>query len=769
MKGQFIAITIVLLVGAFFYGGISNLAKNLDDYATGYFEASNMADLWIYYSNVSQAEIDEILELDGVISAEGRTVFSAYQNIDDIKATLHVQTLTENVNKTTMIDGSAPYEYGTIGIDSDYASAHELEIGDSVCIIIDDAEINLKISGFIESSEHVIKSRSSSDYPPNHSEYGIAYITSETLAGVSGYNEFNEVIIDAGGDEWLESIGAQAEAISLDSDNTYLYSVQRQANMGYQQTTDEIETQHIVAKFLPVIFFAAAAFIIYIIISRIIDTQRTQIGAMKALGANGRLVIIHYISYAVIIGLIGGTIGAVLGIYLYPQIVMEHAESVLSIPNFELTLDFRYILESVLLSILFGSAASFISAKRNLKENPAQAMRAKPNKTAKPTLLERNETLWTRLQYTDKLIVRNIFTHKIRAGFSIIGIFFCVVLLIMAVGYLGSRVELVDRQYSQVYNFDLRVSFFSSIDSGQLPVFDNTDEYSVSEMAQTNVIITNFTDKKTSNLIALSGDQDCIRHFDHAGNTITPDDSTVIISKRYADAHNLSVGDNLNIKFTDSQYGGVSVDVIIGGISMQYLNQEIYCTFGLLESKDIDLQKDTLLYQIDDELSVDNLYQTYTQMDTVKEVKTLSDLQANTENGLEGLLAMMIVMIICALVLAAAAIYSISTINIQERFRELATLKVLGCQKNKIYNLIFKENMILTIFAVIIGIPAGIVFYLNMLNLFTADSMVFPEYLTVSSVLWPVVITLFVTILCNQLLRKKIKKIDMIESLKVNE
>lgn len=229
------------------------------------------------------------------------------------------------------------------------------------------------------------------------------------------------------------------------------------------------------------------------------------------------------------------------------------------------------------------------------------------------------------------------------------------------------------------------------------------------------------------------------------------------------------VGDVITLKLIDASYGGAAIDLEIGGISVQYLNQEIYCTFPLLESKGIALEADTALLQID---SKDNIPEAYTAlggMDGVLEIKTLADLRAATEQGLKNLFSMIIIIIICAAILCAAAIYNISVINIQERTRELATLKVLGSQNKCINTLIFKENVFLTVFAIIIGIPTGLIIYQNVLKIFTIDSMSFPVYITIGAFVWPMLITLVITVLSSMFLQRKVNRIDMIESLKVNE
>jgi len=765
-KGQFIAITIVILVGAFFYTGFSNFARNLEDYADNYFATSNLADLWLYYSETSNEEINLLAAIDGVQAVEGRMVFTANQDISGLKTTLKAHSLTEYINKVTVVEGISPTEYMCMSIDRDYAQEHGIQIGDTVTISVNDMLYSLTVSGLCESAEYTIKSRDSSDYPPNHREYGIAYLSEETITNVLGITEYNEILLDADGTVPLDDIENNVEIISETNGSSYLYTLRREANLSYKQFTDEVASQKELAKILPIIFFAVAAVITFLTMSRMVDAQRTQIGIMKAIGAKRRKITVHYLSYAIIVGFIGGLIGSVTGSYLFPKIFLEQFSAIITLPDFAINIHFSYVIQALILSIIFGVLACFISVRKILKESASQAMRAKPPKSVKRTLVERLP-LWGKLSYGSKLIFRNIFINKRRTVYSAVGIVCCVAFLILAFGYKGSRAELIEKQYTEVYNYDLRVVFKEPIQGGSLPNFSGV-RY-ISETTQTNVVITNLSDKRNLNLIALSSGDRNINNYDSNGNLLVLDDTAVIISERYADMYNLSIGDTLTLKLIEPEYRGVSFDVEIGGISVQYLNQDIYCTFELLRNNGITLEADTLLYQLDEGVSTQNIYTAYIGMDTVKEVKTLSDLRAVTESGLENLFVMVIVIIVCAIVLSAAAIYNISIINIQERFRELATLKVLGYQRKRINGLIFKENIIITVFAILIGIPIGIVVYTNILKAFTLDSMVFPVYVTADSILWPVAITMMVTVLSNMILQRKVKQIDMIESLKANE
>lgn len=767
MKGQFIAIAMVIFVGAFFYTGFSNFARNLDDYANNYFSESHLADLWLYYGEVSQDEIEKISAINGILEIEGRRVFDLQALTGSAKTVLKAHTLPENINLPTLLAGELPTAPAAVAIDADYASANQIRIGDTLPAVYAGQTYYLTVSGYCESAEYTIKSRNSADYPPNHEEYGIAYLSGETVGELFSLSGFNEVILTGNGTVSLSDIEHAVDDMEKADSTSYLYSLRRTANLSYKQFTEEVAQQKEFAKILPGIFFGVAALITYLTMSRLVDVQRTQIGVMKALGVTRSRIILHYLGFALAAGSGGGLTGSIAGSYIFPRLFLEQFSAIITLPGFTVRFHAQYILQSLILAVIFGMLACYLSVRKILKENAAGAMRPKPPKNAAKTSVERITRLWNRFSYPDRLIVRNILLNKKRAAFSAAAIMCCVALLILAFGYKGSRSELINRQYTKVYDYDVRVIFDEPIENQPLPALEGIDYRS--EIAQTNVIITNLPDRRNLNLIAAFGENRAINNYTPAGELLTPDHSSVIISQRFAEVYDLSPGDMLNIKLISPEYRGLSFDVPVGGISVQYLNQDIYCTSGLLENHGIRLLPDTFLFKTRSAAAAKNLCHIFGTMDSVKEVKTKNDVRAATEGGLKNLFAMIIIIIVCAVLLSAAAIYNISVINIQERFRELATLKVLGCRQKMIDLLIFEENILITVFAIAAGIPAGIAAYTYVLKTFTLDSMVFPVYITADSILWPVAITLLVTLLCNLILRKKTEQIDMVESLKAVE
>ncbi|EMS72576.1 ABC-type transport system, involved in lipoprotein release, permease component [Ruminiclostridium cellobioparum subsp. termitidis CT1112] len=765
-KGQFIAITIVIIVGAFFFVGFSTFAKNLNVYANNYFTNTNLADLWANYSKISPENADKLKQIIGVQNVEGRLVMNFNQKFDDLKTTLKFHSIAANniINKITIIEGNKPSEFQSIVLDTDYAKEHSYKVGDTIKISTPFKEdVSLKISGLCESSEYTIKSRDTSDFPPNHKEYGIAYVSEDTMAGITGEKYYNEVLIDAAPGADLKAITRSIAEVSKDL--SYLYTLNRDATLSYKQFTSEIAQQDQFSKVLPLIFFGVAAVIIFLTLSRLIDSQRTQIGIMKALGTRESIILSHYLGYAIFVGLAGGIIGSILGCVFFTQLFMAQVKAIISLPGFTIHIYYYHVLLALLLSVVFGILASYMSCRTILREKAAEAMRIKPPKKVKKTLIERNTFLWSRLSYGSKLILRNVFINKKRAIYSSLGVICCIAFLILSFGYKGSRALLIEKQFTEVYKYDLRVVYKDPIaddESLEIP----RDQIDYNTLAQTSVVITNLADEKDFNLLITNKENNFISNYDNKGKLLPLDDDGVIIAERFAEKYKLSIGDILDMKLIDPAYNGKSFKTKISNISVQYLNQEIYCTPAFLSKAEVTCPPSTLLIKEKDPSKAEDVYSFFSGRNDVKEVKSKNDVKKLTESGLQNLYNMIIVLIVCAIVLSSAAIYNISAINITERVRELATLKVLGYHISKINNLIFAENFFITIFSLIIGTPLGIYLYKTILKAFTLDNMVFPIYVSLDSILFPIIITILVTTVCNLFLRRAVKKIDMIESLK---
>ena len=765
-KGQFIAIILIIAVGAFFSTGLLTLSTGLKTYTEQYYKENNLSDLYVYYSQISDSDISSLEKIKGINKIEKRITFEGKQKFDDLTTDLKIHSIPKNnkINRSTIIEGSVPTNKNEIMIDSRYAKEHNFNVNDQITINVNNADYKFIISGLCENVEHAYNIKDASLVVPDHKIYGVAYISDESISELFGDTIYNELMIDIDNSYDSEAIGETIEENSKDSN--YLYYLTKERTISYSNTASTIASNGSMSIILPLVLFMVASVIIYLTLSRIVDSQRNQIGVMKALGVKNSKIILHYINYSIFVGILGSIIGSILGFVLFTQIGNSQFESVYSFPDCKLSINILFAIPTIVLSITLGIIAAYFSCKKVLKENAAQAMRPKPPKNSKPILLERFPSIWTRLSYGNKLILRNIFLTKQRALFTSCGLIVCVVLLIVAFGYILSMTSLVGK-VDTLNKYDLRLDYKTPLvdNSLDLPNFIE-DHYLVSELAVQFINSDNTSNKVDTTLLVTEKDNKLIKIHDINSNEISLDDTGVIISRTFANKYKISEGDKIDLSFISPNLKDKSLTANVSKISEQYINDVIYCTPKYLESFDIDFLPSTILVDINDSKSLDDAITTFKENDSIIKVSSISDLKDTITASMEQSYPAMITFIFSAVILAAAAIYTISSINIFDRTRELATLKVLGYQKNKINNLIFRENIMIAIFSAIVALPLGYLGFSALSQALSAADQLAPNKLNIASIIFAITLTLVVTVISNLLLRKKVKKIDMIESLK---
>ena len=765
-KGQFIAIILIIAVGAFFSTGLLTLSTGLKTYTEEYYKENNLSDLYVYYSQISNSDISSLKNIEGINKIEKRFTFEGKQKFDDLTTDLKIHSIPKNneINRSTIIEGSVPTTKNEIMIDSRYAKEHNFNVNDQITINVNNADYKFIISGLCENVEHAYNIKDASLVVPDHKIYGVAYISDESISELFGDTIYNELMIDIDNSYDSEAIGETIEENSKDSN--YLYYLTKERTISYSNTASTIASNGSMSIILPLVLFMVASVIIYLTLSRIVDSQRNQIGVMKALGVKNSKIILHYINYSIFVGIFGSIIGSILGFVLFTQIGNSQFDAIYSFPDFKLSINVLFAIPTIVLSIVLGIIAAYFSCKKVLKENAAQAMRPKPPKNSKPILLERFPSIWTRLSYGNKLILRNIFLTKQRALFTSCGLIVCVVLLIVAFGYILSMTSLVGK-VDTLNKYDLRLDYKTPLvdNSLDLPNFIE-DHYLVSELAVQFISSDNKSNKVDTTLLVTEKDNKLIKIHDINSNEISLDDTGVIISRTFANKYKISEGDKIDLSFISPNLKDKSLTANVSKISEQYINDVIYCTPKYLESFDIDFLPSTILVDINDSKSLDDAITTFKENDSIIKVSSISDLKDTITASMEQSYPAMITFIFSAVILAAAAIYTISSINIFDRTRELATLKVLGYQKNKINNLIFRENIMIAIFSAIVALPLGYLGFSALSQALSAADQLAPNKLNIASIIFAITLTLVVTVISNLLLRKKVKKIDMIESLK---
>ncbi|MFD3260006.1 ABC transporter permease [Paenibacillus lentus] len=756
--GQFLAFVLVIAVGAFFYTGLVTLSDNLSAYSKDYFQAHNLSDLNVYYDRISKQDTEELGKIEGINKIEGRYTFDATQSFDNAKATLKIHSIPANniINTPAIIEGSIPSRKDQILLDSHYAREHQYKVGDQIQLSVNDQNVAFTISALGENVEYAKKNETQ-----NHKTSGFAYVAEAGVPRIAGSLYYNEVLIDA---EEGYDVNQLSQNIEAQSKNlSYVSQISKERTFSYSQLEQTIYNNKLMSKVIPLVLFMIEAIILFLTMSRIIDSQRNQVGIMKALGVKNSSIMLHYMGFPVLVGIIGSILGCVVSAILFvPMIEASNARSY-SLPGITFSLSSFSVIPPILFSSAFGMLACYLSGIGILRERAAQAMRPKPPKKMKKLLIERFPGIWRRISYSYKLILRNIFLNKHKAIASSVGVVVSTVLLITAFGTQTSLQRVAD-QIEEVNTYDLKVEYAreAELQKVQLPAGIESSYY----LSAFPVEFVKGDDHENATLIVTEQDNALIQFFDENDNPITLMDSGVLVPKSYADHYKVAVGDTIRIQFTDPSFANKAVEMKVAQISNQYSNPSFYCTAAYLNSFGIDYNPTSLLVKASSAADLTYVRQFFEQDNQVDTIADKDDLKESAQYILKQNSFIFIMFIISAVILSFGAIYTISSINIYERNRELATLKVLGYQKSKINRLIFFENMILTTFAVIIALPISGYMYSIIIEALSSTHQQIPDQINMFVMLISVILAFLLTTLSNLLLRRKVSRINMIESLK---
>jgi putative ABC transport system permease protein len=756
--GQFLSFVLVIAVGSFFYTGLATLSNNLSTYTEAYFEEHNLSDLNIFYREISAEEIAGLSLVEGIRKLEGRYTIDASEAFEGYQTTLKLHSIPANneINTLAMIEGNPPASKDGIVLDSRYAKEHHYTIGDKVVIQVNNRELTFTISGLGENVEHT-KKNSTQD----HKNYGVAYVAEGSIPEIAGRLFYNELVVDAKEGYDIHQLGRSIEEQSAGL--SYLGQESKESSFSYSLLKETLHNNGLMSKVIPLVLFLIEAIILFLAMSRMIESQRNQVGIMKALGVKNSSIMLHYMGYPVLVGIVGAIAGYVISALVFvPYIEMSNARSY-SLPGIQFALTYHLIVPPIIVSSLFGVLACYLSGRKLLKERAAQAMRPKPPKSMKAIIIERIPGLWSRLPYSYKLVFRNIFLNKRKVLASSVGVMVSTILLITAFGTQAS-LQKVAGQFQQVYTYDLRVDYKTeeALNEAELPAGIKS-HYALSVMP---IALKAGDQTEKASLVVTEKDNGLVHFYDEKDNSLYLDDQGVFVPKSYADYYNIAEGDTIQIVFSGADMGDKTVEMKVLQISTQYSTPSFYVTPDYLSSFGVAYKPTTLLVKADPSAELESVRSYFQQNQDVVSIYDTDDLRKEARYILQQNSFVFIMFIICAVILSFGAIYTISSINIFERNRELATLKVLGYYKNKIYRLIFSENVIITTLAVLVAFPiCGYVYELVVKALSSTHQQI-PDQLNIGIVLMATLVAYCLTIAANLMLRRKVSRIDMIESLK---
>ena len=530
-----------------------------------------------------------------------------------------------------------------------------------------------------------------------------------------------------------------------------------------------------IGKFFPVIFFLVAALVSLTTMTRMIEEQRQQIGTLKALGYSDGVIAFKYFAYAMLSTVSGALAGVVVGEKILPWVIMNaYGMLYTGLPYYMTPLNWEQGGLAILASAACTGVATIAACYKELAAGPAELMRPEAPKNGKRIFLERIGVLWKHLNFTQKSTVRNLVRYKKRFFMTVIGIGGCMGLILVGFGLQDSITAIAKNQFVSLFTYQANAVLNSDVDESEkealqtdLENYSGIDE--LLEMYCQNIELQ--TDKKTVDAVLevpkeLTNSNDFYAFRDRKSGEVYefPTDGGAAISEKTATMLGVKAGDTVQLKKGDD-----IVDVKISIIVENYVRHYLYLAPDLYEELfggAPDYNQLLMKYQDTSSNYETALGEKIMTYDGVAAISFTSDLIDQIDNMLRSLDIVIVVLIVSAGLLAFVVLYNLNNINITERQRELATLKVLGFFDGEVASYVYRENMVLTLFGVIAGMGIGTFLHHCVIQTVEVDMMMFGRNVFPRSYGWSALITLAFALFVNFMMFYRLRKIDMIESLK---
>ena len=736
---------IMIALGIGIFVGFNMEWVSIDVNTSSFFEKTNFADFRIISdSGFSEDDLNKVKDIDGVSDVSRFLSVNADvegQNGDTVALTV---TENENVSKPYLISGKeydAKSENG-VWLSDKYAAANGFELGDDITFKYKTIEISGEVEGLIKASEYLVCVRDSSQLMPDYNTHGFAYISPvmyEKAAKMAFYPQTNI----------LSSLSKKEMAEKIDAalDKTLLV-LSKDENSSYAAQQGEAEEGKTMGSVMPVLFLLIAVLTMVTTMHRLTAKEKTQIGTLKALGFKDKRILRHYTSYAFMIGIIGSALGIGLG-YFVAWFLMNPNGSMgtyLDMPEWKLGIPwFCYIILAAIIVLL--TLIGFLSVKQMLHGTPADALRPYTPKKVKNLLVEK--TKWFhRLSFGTRWNLRDTMRHKSRTAMSLIGIIGCTLLIVGSLGMRDTMTAFLDMYYNDATNYSSRIYVSEDATDEQIQElikkYDGDWSASVSVQLDEKAISLDVYELTTNKVRFPSAET---KDFENIA------DDGAYICKRLSDEFNLKKGDTVTI----SPYGSDDEYTLkISGI-IRSVSENIVISPKYAEKLGLDVKADSIY--------------TSTEKADIKAESAIKSVQSkqmiiDSFDTFNEIMNMMVaVLIVAATVLGIVVLYNLGVMSYTERYREMATLKVVGFRNRKIGKLLISQNMWVTVIGVIVGIPAGIG-TLSFLVTQLASEYEMRISVSVLSIVVSAVLTFAVSLLVSLMVARKNKKIDMVEALK---
>ena len=786
-KSQFITIFLMVFLGVFVFAGVHAYMDGMKISGEKYYEKNNFQDIWISGMNFTKDDLEEVKKLDNVKDAERvLTITSTLKNFDEvILETNFIES--NNISKMHIVDGEGfDKEKEGVWFDSYLAKYLNLKVGDEITFTYQKYEMTEKILGLINIPDHVYFVKNDSEIFPTHKDFGYIYlsinefpedyiydeiknqisvqsgISQENITNdmimqfipefkIEDYYVYNTIIVDADNVEKINETKANIE----NNIESAIAVTDRNSSISYESFNSEIEEGQTYSSVFTMLFLFIAILSVITTMNRFVKKQRTQIGTLKALGIKNRKIVIHYISYGFYISVIASILGILLGNFVLGKFFINMEMGYFEVPVYNtVILPIVYILAvAVIIVITF---ITYLSCRKVLKEPASEALRTEIPKVKQTKFDLTTKGIFGKTSLSTRWNLRDIARNKSRTVMGAVGIIGCTMLIVCAFGMLDTMNSYLDWQFDTLYNFKYKLALESDYTEEE---FANLVEKYGNETSETlGIEIKNKSGEKETNTVTINNAKEYLKYTGHNKKFIDLQDDGVYITEKLSKKLGLNVGDDITWHvFGDDNWYTTK----IVGLNRDPQSQSLNMTKKYCEEIEIEYKADSIYTN-------DNL-KDVKELDGVKTIQSIENLKQGMQSMLKTVKMMVILLIVVSAILGFVIIYNLGILSFSEKQYQFATLKVLGFKDKQIKKIFVKQNVWITIIALIIGLPLG--YYMTDYIFVSAlgDNYDFSAQIRLISYLYSTIGVFVVSLFVNRKLSKKVKTIDMVSSLKANE
>lgn len=749
-RTQFLSIFLMAFLGMMVFAGIDAESNGLGVSYTRYFEQTRTADYWVIGNNFTERDADTLKSLPEVETVDRKLVLDGKCKLptgEELDMEFNfMETMT--CSYPYVVEGE-PFNASSTGIwlEQNFANARGYKVGDTINLSYEGVSFQEEVKGIIMHPEYVYYSLDSDSMMPTYGNYGFGFL-SQSEFPIQDQLVYNYLVIKTY--ETPENSLQFKEYLKNTLNLENVTVIDRRQNLGIDTVMNEKEQHETFGIMFTAIFMLIAVMGIVTTMTRMTSNQRTQIGTLKALGFSKGKITWHYVSYGIVISLLGGVIGSLLGRLLIPQLFLGSMTAYFILPAWYQQLSWKSLVANAL-SVLVCSSVSFLSCRKELKDMPAVTLRPASPKNLKHSLLEKSK-FWLSMNFSTQWNIRDVLRNKSRSLMGILGVAGCAMLLLGAFGSYDCCIGLVDWQYTRLVTGQNKVNF--SLNTSDLEKRQMAQTYK-GQLLQEGSCEFRVGDTVKTGTITVTEEGNYLHYENTKQEEIKLPKDGIAMTSKMADLLGVQVGDTFEWHIVGEKNWETGQ---VAALYQAATGQGITMDKAVYEDFHYDFHP-TSFYT---NMSIPSYIK---DGDVVAGVISIEQARSDLAKNMEMMYIMVGVLIVAAVLLGLVVLYNMGVLSFMEKTREVATLKVLGFSTKRIRKILQQQNIWITVIGIVIGLWLGYRLLVVMMGTMS-DDMDMPVTVNLLSYLYAIVGTGLVSLSVNRMLSGRVKTICMVDALK---